>query len=55
MLEAKWKERLGLLGKAVVVELANGRVEGRVTRIGFDGVTVDEREMAPEAIRHIEE
>jgi BirA family biotin operon repressor/biotin-[acetyl-CoA-carboxylase] ligase len=57
MLEAGWRWRLGLLGKAVTAELFDGTaVGGRVRQIGFDGVELESddghfRVLKPEAVR----
>lgn len=57
MLEAGWRWRLGLLGKAVTAELFDGTaVCGRVRQLGFDGVELESddgafRVLKPEAIR----
>jgi len=56
-LESLWKERLGMLGKTVAVELPDRRIEGKLLDVGFDGVTIDDdgdlHSFAPETIRHL--
>lgn len=57
--EADWKGRVGLLGRQVEVELADGsRVAGRLREMGFDGLEVElsagaVRRVAPEAVEHV--
>jgi BirA family biotin operon repressor/biotin-[acetyl-CoA-carboxylase] ligase len=59
MVEAGWRWRLGLLGKAVAAELFDGTpVTGRVRQIGFDGVELEAgdgafRVLRPEAVRNM--
>jgi BirA family biotin operon repressor/biotin-[acetyl-CoA-carboxylase] ligase len=58
-LESDWKWRFGLLGRHVVVELADGTHEaGRLLDLGFDGLELDQgdgavRHVTPEFVRHI--
>ncbi|HET6573354.1 MAG TPA: biotin--[acetyl-CoA-carboxylase] ligase [Fimbriiglobus sp.] len=51
-LEADWKWRLGLLGRQVVAELADGSVlGGRLRDLSFDGVEIEPGEFAIEVVR----
>ena len=55
-LESRWKERLGLLGKDVMVELTDRQIEGRLLDLAFDGIVIEADELMsfpPETIRHI--
>ena len=56
-LEALWKERLGLLGEQVVVEMFDQTKEGRLLDIAWEGVLVEEAgqtvSIPPEMVRHI--
>ena len=58
-MEADWKWRIGLLGRHVVVELADGGHEaGRLRDMSFDGIELDQgdgavRLLTPELIRHL--
>lgn len=58
-LEADWKWRIGLLGKAVVAEFMDGStLNGRLLDIGFGGMGIasdagDYNSIAPESIRHL--
>lgn len=57
-LESLWQYRLGLLGKPVLAELADGSTRpGVLLDVGFGGVTlrdgVNVVRLAPEAIRHL--
>jgi BirA family biotin operon repressor/biotin-[acetyl-CoA-carboxylase] ligase len=58
-LEADWKWRIGLLGRQVEVELADGSLlAGRLRDMAFDGLELEEpggfvRVVRPEAIRHL--
>jgi BirA family biotin operon repressor/biotin-[acetyl-CoA-carboxylase] ligase len=56
-LEACWKQHLGLLGKDVVAECADGIRRGRLLEVAFDGVVLDQPGgpllLAPETIRHL--
>lgn len=58
-LEADWKWRVGLLGRHVVAELADGSaVAGRLREMGFDGIELEHgdgafRVLTPEAVRHL--
>lgn len=57
--EADWKWRVGLLGRPVRVELADGSVvTGRLTDMGFDGVEVEQadgttRVVVPEMVEQV--
>jgi len=58
-LEGTWVRRLGLVGRAVAIDLADGgEVVGRVRHLAFDAVEVDCGQvvpavLAPERIRHV--
>lgn len=58
-LEADWKWRIGLLGRHVVVETADGEfLTGRLLDMGFDGLELDQgdgavRVLTPEFVRHV--
>jgi BirA family biotin operon repressor/biotin-[acetyl-CoA-carboxylase] ligase len=58
-LEADWKWRVGLLGRHVTAELADGTiVSGRLREMGFDGLELEVgdgalRVLRPEAVRHL--
>jgi BirA family biotin operon repressor/biotin-[acetyl-CoA-carboxylase] ligase len=56
-LEALWKERLGLVGEHVVVEMFVQRKEGRLLDIAWEGVLLEEAgqtvSIPPEMVRHI--
>jgi BirA family biotin operon repressor/biotin-[acetyl-CoA-carboxylase] ligase len=54
-LEADWKWRIGLLGRPVVVELADGsHVSGRLKELSFDGLDVEgHAPIRPEFVRHL--
>ena len=57
-LESDWKWRVGLLGRDVVADLADGsRVCGRLHEMAFDGVVIEAtdgiRVIPPERVRHI--
>jgi BirA family biotin operon repressor/biotin-[acetyl-CoA-carboxylase] ligase len=57
-LEARWKRGTGLLGKAVVVEAADGFVRGRLQAMGWDALEVEIRSgqpvrLKPETIKHV--
>ena len=58
-LEACWKWRVGLLGRHVVAECADGsRVEGRLREMGWDGLQLETQGgrlqiLAPEKVRHL--
>src|SRR5207248_2260186 len=57
--EADWKWRVGLLGRPVEVELADGTTaRGRLREMGFAGLELDTpdgpaRVIAPEVVRHL--
>ncbi|MBA4064358.1 MAG: biotin--[acetyl-CoA-carboxylase] ligase [Isosphaera sp.] len=56
--EADWKWRVGLLGRPVVAELADGTaVAGRLREMTFDGLELDApdgmRVLVPETVRHL--
>lgn len=57
--EADWKWRVGLLGRQVLVEHANGEVStGRLREMSFDGLELETqdgyvRAIAPEAVAHV--
>lgn len=57
--EADWKWRVGLLGRPVVVECADGtHLTGRLRDMGFDGLVVEApdgtvRVIVPETVRHV--
>lgn len=57
-LEALWKWRLGLLGRQVRVETAQGLQSGRLLEVSFDGLLLQTGEsylrLQPEAVRHLE-
>jgi BirA family biotin operon repressor/biotin-[acetyl-CoA-carboxylase] ligase len=51
-LESDWKWRLGLLGRQVIAELADGSVlGGRLRDLSFDGVEIERDEYAVEVVR----
>ena len=51
-LEADWKWRVGLLGRAVIAELADGTTAaGRLRELSFDGVELDAGGLAPRVLR----
>jgi len=58
-LEADWKWRVGLLGRQVVVEAADGGTTvGRLREMTFDGIEIETGEsgfvaLRPELVRHI--
>jgi BirA family biotin operon repressor/biotin-[acetyl-CoA-carboxylase] ligase len=57
-LEACWKWRLGLLGRDVVAECADGVRQGRLLEIGFSGIVLASPErgaiaLPPEMILHL--
>jgi BirA family biotin operon repressor/biotin-[acetyl-CoA-carboxylase] ligase len=59
-LEALWKWHLGLLGRFVVAECADGAQRGRLLEVGFAGLELDRPGrgalvMQPEAVLHLEE
>jgi BirA family transcriptional regulator, biotin operon repressor / biotin---[acetyl-CoA-carboxylase] ligase len=57
--EADWKWRVGLLGRQVLVEHANGEVStGRLRDMSFDGLELETQDgyvrvIAPEAVAHV--
>ena len=58
LLEACWRERLGLLGRLVTAECHEGEVRGRLLELSFAGVVLElpggtVRQFAPETIRHL--
>ncbi len=56
-LEESWARYLNINQKQVTVELANGKIEGRVAEMTWDGVLLEGTDglelIAPESIRHI--
>ncbi len=57
-LESMWRDRLGLLGRDVAVELAGGGHDGRLREIAFSGLVLETAGgellyLQPEAIRHL--
>lgn len=58
-LESDWKWRIGLLGRSVMIERADGEfVSGRLIEMAFDGIELVHDDgtaevILPEAIRHI--
>lgn len=58
-LEARWRERVGLLGRSVCVEGIDGSVRrGRLIEQGFDGLTLTQTDgvcwtVPPEGVRHL--
>lgn len=58
-LEADWKWRIGLLGRQVVAELADGSTAaGRLREMGFEGLELEHgggsfQVLTPEAVRHL--
>lgn len=58
-LESDWKWRIGLLGRSVMIERANGDfVSGRLMEMAFDGIELVHDDgtaevLQPEAIRHL--
>jgi len=58
-LEARWKRRLGLLGRPVAVECLDGVRRGRLCELTFDRVVVELPggrlfAISPEMVRHLE-
>jgi BirA family biotin operon repressor/biotin-[acetyl-CoA-carboxylase] ligase len=58
-LEARWRERLGLLGRQVCIEGVNQVVRGRLLDVTLDGLALElangeATRLAPEVVRHIE-
>lgn len=58
LLEACWRERLGLLGRQVTAECHDSDVHGRLLELSFAGVVLElpggtVRQFAPETIRHL--
>jgi BirA family biotin operon repressor/biotin-[acetyl-CoA-carboxylase] ligase len=59
MLEASWRSHLGLLGKRVVAECAEGPRAGRLLDVGFGGVVLQGDDgppvvFVPEAVLHLD-
>ena len=59
-LESAWKWRMGLMGKQVEVECVDQLVQGRLEKLGFDGIGVRTdsgvtQQILPERIRHVTE
>ena len=57
-LETSWKSRLGLVGKHVVAECANGVHRGRLRELTFAGVELEQQEkpslvLRPEQVQHL--
>jgi BirA family transcriptional regulator, biotin operon repressor / biotin---[acetyl-CoA-carboxylase] ligase len=57
-LEASWKWRIGLLGKQVQVECADGIHRGRLRELGWDGLELEGPgdallRIPPESVRHL--
>jgi BirA family biotin operon repressor/biotin-[acetyl-CoA-carboxylase] ligase len=57
-LEARWKDRLGLLGQRVAVEAIHGDLVGRLLDVKLAGIELevapgDVRRLQPETIRHL--
>jgi BirA family biotin operon repressor/biotin-[acetyl-CoA-carboxylase] ligase len=57
-LEACWKWRIGLLGKPVIAECADGTYRGRLREVGWEGVelelsTGDVLRLLPERVQHL--
>jgi biotin-(acetyl-CoA carboxylase) ligase len=57
-LESSWKQRLDLVGKAVLVEAINAQHSGRVRELTLDALDLetpngDVLRLIPEAIRHV--
>jgi BirA family transcriptional regulator, biotin operon repressor / biotin---[acetyl-CoA-carboxylase] ligase len=58
LLEASWRERLGLLGRPVTAECHDGDVRGRLLELTFAGVVLEVtggalRCLSPETVRHL--
>ncbi len=57
VLEAKWRERVELVGRPVAAECAEGVVRGLLREMAFDGLLLDvggeARLLAPEMVRHL--
>lgn len=58
-LEARWKRRVGLLGKGVVAECHHGAFRGRLRELGFAGLELEQPggqtvTLRPEQVRHLE-
>jgi BirA family biotin operon repressor/biotin-[acetyl-CoA-carboxylase] ligase len=57
-LESLWQWRFGLIGKPVVVDVADGTRRGRLLDISFQGLTLREAtaivQLTPAAVRHVE-
>jgi BirA family biotin operon repressor/biotin-[acetyl-CoA-carboxylase] ligase len=58
-LQRLWKQRLGLVGRRVLVETFDKKLEGRLLEVTWDGVVLQDGQgtirMAPELVRHIDE
>jgi BirA family biotin operon repressor/biotin-[acetyl-CoA-carboxylase] ligase len=56
-LESLWKERLGVVGRQVTVELTRETRKGRLLEVAWDGLVLEETSgtvrIGPEMVRHI--
>jgi hypothetical protein len=57
-LETCWRERIGLIGKDVIVECADSSYEGRLVDVTFQRLELDQREVGttlllPEMVKHL--
>lgn len=56
-LERSWKQRLGLVGRNVVLDGTEGNCRGRLVDVGYDTVAIETAEtvvrLRPEAVRHV--
>jgi BirA family transcriptional regulator, biotin operon repressor / biotin---[acetyl-CoA-carboxylase] ligase len=57
-LERVWRDRLGLLGQEVALELAERRIDGKMHELAFTGVVLETTggeviHLQPEAVKHV--
>jgi BirA family transcriptional regulator, biotin operon repressor / biotin---[acetyl-CoA-carboxylase] ligase len=57
-LETCWRERIGLIGKDVIIECADSLYEGRLVDVTFQRLELDQREVGttlllPEMVKHL--
>jgi len=56
-LEGLWKDRLGIIGQRVIVEMAHEEKEGRVLDVTWEGIDLKESSrivrIRPEQVRHV--
>jgi BirA family biotin operon repressor/biotin-[acetyl-CoA-carboxylase] ligase len=58
VLEQRWRDRLGVVGRHVQVETAGRPLQGRLVHLGLDSIALEGADgvpisMEPEAVRHI--